>query len=455
VLLGIAVFSWPALESSRSLRWRELLDALLFTTSLFLVFWLAGLGSLFAEAPLPFYQKASQLVFFLDYALLMGLALYRGLNALGWILATFFAVSIGNLTWVSLSLRGHYYPGHLMEPSALLISVLYLLTALAPGPSVQGGESRASRLGSLFLPYLPFLLALPMAVSRLPRQTRAPDSVTLWLGLGMIGLLLLRQLIALWDSHTISRSLETQVRQRTLALEESQAMLLRTQRMNILATLGAGLAHDLNNLLSVVVMTTDLLEEETDAGQPPARKDLDALRRASTQASELVKKLMAFGRRGESQAQLFDLRERVQGMAKVLEKLATPSVQVQWELGPDPLLLRLDPVQIEQILVNLVANARDAMPKGGTLRIRTARCESPKGVQATLSITDSGTGIAEENLGHLFDAFFTTKEPGKGTGLGLASVKAIADECGATITVESQLGMGTTFRLGFRLASAD
>jgi len=459
VLLGVAVLCWPSSQPGRALRWREFMDALLFTTSLFLVFWLLGLGELVSGASLPFHQKAAQLAVFLDYALLMGLTIYRGLNAsgrfanaLGWILAAFFLISIGNLTWIALFLRGRYYPGHPFDAVTVLIPALYLLVALAPAPSPQSQESRGSRLGSLLLPYLPFLLAIPLAIYRIPRQTRPQDSVALWLGLGMIGLLLLRQLVALWDSYVFSRSLEAQVRQRTLALEESQAMLLRTQRMNILATLGAGLAHDLNNLLSVVVMTTDLMEEDTEAGQPPARKDLDALRGASTQAGELVKKLMAFGRRGESRPQLFDLRERVQGMAKILERLATTSVQVHWELGSEPQPLYLDPIQIEQILVNLVANARDAMPKGGVLRIRAKRGEGPEGPSAALSITDSGTGIPKENLSRLFDAFFTTKEPGKGTGLGLASVKAIVDECGATLSVESQVGIGTTFTLRFPLA---
>jgi len=462
ILQGVAVLCWPTSQPGRALRWREFLDALLFTSALLLVFWLLGLGELFSGASFSFQQKTMQLVILLDYALLMGLALYRGLNApgrfttsLGWLLLVFLVISAGNLTWLALFLRGQYYPGHPLEALALVIPALYLLVARAPLPGSQSTESRALRLSGLFLPYLPLLLALPLAIHRIPHQALPRDSVALWLGLGMVGLLLLRQLVALWDSHTFTRSLEIQVQQRTLALEESQAMLLRTQRMNLLATLGAGVAHDLNNLLSVVLMTTDLMEEDTEAGQPPARRDLDALRKASIQAGELVKKLMAFGQRGESRPRVFDLRAQVEGMAKLLEKLATVSVRVRWELGTVPLFLEMDPVQIEQILVNLVANARDAMPKGGILRVRAERCDGPGGPQALLSITDSGTGIPEEHLGRLFDAFFTTKEPGRGTGLGLASVKAIVDECGAKISVESQVGVGTTFTLRFPLATAE
>jgi len=456
-LQAIALFFWPTARSGRALRWREFLDALLFSTSLFLTIWLAGLGHLVSGASLSFFQKIAQLVFALDYTLLMCLVLYRGLNApgrfaspLGWLLAAFTVVSAGNLVWIGLFLRGLYYPGHALDIVGMLVPVLYLLAALAPIPSERRSQPRRPTGTSLALPYLPFLLALPLVVDRILHLEAPQDSVALWLGVGMFGLLLLRQLVALWDSQDFSRSLEALVQQRTLALEESQAMLLRTQRMNILATLGAGLAHDLKNLLSVVGLSTELMEEDLRAGRPSAQKDLDALRGASSQATELVKKLLAFGQRGELQPQLFDLRDRVQGMAKLLEKLATPIVQVRWELGLDPLYLEMDPVQIEQILVNLVANARDAMPGGGRLLIRTEHCQGPEGKhQAALTVADSGIGIPPENLDRLFDAFFTTKDPGKGTGLGLASVKAIADECGATITVVSEPGAGTTFTARF------
>ncbi|MBK8791897.1 MAG: hypothetical protein IPN59_01870 [Holophaga sp.] len=458
VLQGIAVFCWPT-NPGRALRWREFLDALLFTNSLLLVFWLMGLGDLIAKSPLSLSQKAAHLLVFLDYALLMGLAIYRGLNAsgrfanaLGWMLAAFFLVSAGNLAWIGLDLRGLYHAGHPMDALFLLIASLYLLAALAPLPAESLPATKAARLSSLLLPYLPFLMALPMIIYRISHLRQGQDAVALWLGTGMMALLLLRQLVALWDSLLFSRSLEAQVRERTRALEESQALLLRNQRMNIMATLGAGLAHDLNNLLSVIVMTTDLLEEETQAGQAPKPRDLSALRNASTQASDLVKKLMAFGRRAESESHLFDLRERIQGIAKLLEKLATPAVRVEWEHDPNPLYLELDPMHIEQILVNLVANARDAMPTGGRIRIRTRLHQGPEGSLAELAVSDSGTGIPEEHRGQLFDAFFTTKEPGKGTGLGLASVKAIADECLATITVESVVSLGTTFTLRFPLA---
>jgi signal transduction histidine kinase len=462
LLQGIAVFCWPTSKPGGTLRWRQFLDALLFTVSLFLVFWLLGLGDLIVGAPLSQLGKASKLMVFLDYALLMGLAVYRGLdapgrfaNSLGWLLVAFLVVTAGNLAWISLSLRHLYRPGHPLNAALLVIPTLYLLAALAPNHPGRSNPTRASRWSGLLVPYLPLLVALPLVLNRLPNPTKPQDVVALWLGIGMIGVLLIRQLVALWDSNTFSRDLEAQVQQRTRALEESQTVVLRTQRMNLLATLGAGLAHDLNNLLSVVTVTREIMEEDTRIGQLPAAKDFDAMRRATSQASELVNKLMAFGRRDDPQPRLFDLRVLIQGMGKLLEKLATPSVRLQLELGPVPLLLDMDPIQIEQILVNLVANARDAMPAGGGLLIRTRRCTGPEGEGAELAIVDSGIGIPKENLDHIFDAFFTTKQPGKGTGLGLASVKAILEECGATITVASRTDLGTTFTLLFPLVAVD
>jgi signal transduction histidine kinase len=458
VLQFLAVYFWPTEGASRSLRSREILDALLFTTSLFLIFWLLGLGDLVAGAPLPARQKIIQLWYLLDYALLMGMALYRGLNtpgrfanALGWLLATFGVVAAGNLGWIYLHLHGRYYFGHPMDGTALVIAVLYLLTAFGSIPEPAAHERMKERKASLILPYLPFMLALPLAVQRVAHGANSANAAILWLVLGMITALLLRQFSALWDSYRFSRRLEAQVQQRTQALMESQAMLLRTQRLNLLATLGAGLAHDLNNLLSVVGLTTDLMEEDLEAGRPPERKDFNALRRASSQASDMVKKLMAFGRSDEASEQVFDLSERIEGMVKLLEKLATPSIQLRWEPCREPLRLKLDPALIEQILVNLVANARDAMPTGGRLSIRTERNEGLDGSWAVLTVEDSGTGIPEAHLGRLFEAFFTTKESGKGTGLGLASVKAIAEASGATIAVASQLGVGTIFTLRFPL----
>jgi len=268
LLQGIAVFCWPASKPGGTLRWREFLDALLFTVSLFLVFWLLGLGDLIVGAPLSPLEKANKLLVFLDYALLMGLAVYRGLdasgrfaNSLGWLLAAFLVVTAGNLAWISLSLRHSYHPGHPLKALLLLIHTLYLLAALAPNEPGGSTPSVASRWGGLIMPYLPFLLALPLSLYRLPNPAKPQDMVALWLGRGMIGVLLIRQLVALWDSNAFSRNLEAQVQQRTRALEESQAVVLRTQRMNLLATLGAGLAHDLNNLLSVVSVARDIMED--------------------------------------------------------------------------------------------------------------------------------------------------------------------------------------------------
>jgi signal transduction histidine kinase len=455
LLQFIAVLSWPALRPSGALRWREVLDGMIFTSSLFLVFWLLGLGDLEASAAIPARVKGLQLVFFLDYTLLVGVTLYRGLDApgrfrgpLGWILAAFLLIALGNVSWIELFLRGAYHPGHPLNGTGLFIQTLFLLAALAPSPPDRGA-SWEGRAGYLFEPYLPIFVVLPLGVRHLLRHPQGVGAVTLWLALGMAFVVLVRQLVALADMRRFVNSLEATVQKRTGALEELQALMIRNQRMNLLATLGAGLAHDLNNLLSVVKLTSTLLQEDVDEGRPPQGRDLARLQAAADQASGIATNLMAYGRQGEVHAQLFELNEKVRGMANLLEKLAGKDVKVAWSLVDAPMLLELDPMHVEQILVNLVVNARDAMPGGGSLELRTGLL--PTG-HALLEVKDTGTGILPEHLPRLFEAFFTTKEPGKGTGLGLASVKAIAEECGGVICVASDVGQGTTFTLRLPLA---
>ena len=224
-------------------------------------------------------------------------------------------------------------------------------------------------------------------------------------------------------------------------------MMFRTQKMNLLATLGAGLAHDLNNLLSVVKLTSTLLQEDADQNRPPSAGELARLQAAADQASGIAVNLMTYGRQGDPQPQLFDLNDKLRAMADLLEKLAGRGVRVAWDLAPAALPMALDPMQVEQILVNLVVNARDAMPAGGDIQVRTRLLQGTD--QVLLELADSGTGIAPEHMPHLFEPFFTTKGPGQGTGLGLASVKAIAEDCGAVVLVASELGQGTTFTLRF------
>ena len=453
----VAILSWRELKAPRLLRWREAMDAILFTLAVFLVFWLLGLGQLRASPSLPQGAKTLELIFFLDYALLMGVAFYRGLSApgrfngaLGWLLAAFLVITLGNLAWIALTFQGAYYPGHPLELLAPFIHAFYLLAALAR-PTVEverpGGTWRWST-GHLAAPYLPMLVALPLALRHLALHAGERAGVVTTLGLLMILIVMLRQVVALWDLRRSALGLERTIQERTGLLEELQAAVLRTQKLNLMATLGAGLAHDLKNLLSVVKLSSSQLEDELAEGRQLTVRDLGQIQTAADQAQVLVANLMAYGRLEAAAPERFDLNERLLAMAPLLERLATRSVQVTLALEPVFLPLEVDPTRVEQVLHNLVINARDAMPAGGRLRMLTRR----QGDQAVLELADSGTGMAPETLAQIFQPFFTTKKPGLGTGLGLASVKAMVEACGGEIAVASEPGKGTTFTVCLPLA---
>jgi signal transduction histidine kinase len=455
----VAILSWPSLRASRALRWREGLDALIFASSLFMAIWLLGLADLQASATLPAEGKLVQLIFSLDYTILMGAVLFRGLDApgrfrgpLGWILGGYTLVVAGNLAWMAIHLRGGYHPGHPLDSLELVIQAIFLLAGLARSAPRGDRELWEGTSGNLLEPYLPICVAFPLWVHQLLKTGDPRNQVTLYLGFGMILAVLIRQVVALGDLKRFLNSLEATIQARTSALEELQATVFRTQRLNLLATLGAGQAHDMNNLLSVVKLTAVFVKEEAEEGRMPRPKDLERLEGAADQASRLARNLMAYGRQEEPRPDYFDLNLKLEAMKTLVERLASRSVAVTMDLGREPLGLHLDPVQVEQILVNLVVNARDAMPQGGRLRITTRRRLDPPA--ALLEVADTGTGIPPEILDRLFEPFFSTKAPGKGTGLGLASVKAIAGECGATVDVASELGKGAAFTVAFPLAEA-
>ena len=236
----------------------------------------------------------------------------------------------------------------------------------------------------------------------------------------------------------------------SLALEERstlEAQLRQAQRRELVGTLAAGVAHDLGNLLSAVGGNLDLA---SDAGQPAALRER-ALAQASLalrRSHAFLRALLAVGRREPAAPERvpMDLREAMRESAELLKPLLGSGIELRLELPEGPLPLRGDPLQIEQVILNLALNGRDAMPKGGRLSLTAGR--SADG-QPFLSVQDEGEGIPEALRERLFSAFFTTKERDRGSGLGLAMVQAIARSHGATVEVDSAPGQGSTFTLRF------
>jgi two-component system, cell cycle sensor histidine kinase and response regulator CckA len=233
-----------------------------------------------------------------------------------------------------------------------------------------------------------------------------------------------------------------------------EEQLRQSQKMEAVGRLAGGVAHDFNNLLTGIIGYADLLR----AGLPPEsglQADAEEVRKAAERAASLTRQLLAFSRRQVLQPQILSLNEAVGEMERMLRRLIGEDVELVTERAPDLGAVEADPGQIEQVIANLVVNARDAMPAGGRLVVRTANVEvnghpptEPQmrsGSYVLLSVSDSGTGMDGETQARMFEPFFTTKEVGKGTGLGLATVYGIVKQSGGYIWVTSAPGAGSTF----------
>ena len=231
-----------------------------------------------------------------------------------------------------------------------------------------------------------------------------------------------------------------------------QAQLLQAQKLDSVGRVAGGVAHDLNNLLTAVLGYADLLDDSlvTQA----QHSDLEQIREGAQRAAGLTRQLLSFARKQPVTLRNVDVRALVEGMRGLLRRLAGEQIDFSVTTGDRPAVVRGDPGQLEQVILNLAVNARDAMPRGGSLTISVGPLAVPErvpglppGGHIELSVADTGCGMTPEVKQHLFEPFFTTKEPGKGTGLGLATCYGIVSQAGGRIAVESTPGRGSTFRI--------
>jgi PAS domain S-box-containing protein len=233
--------------------------------------------------------------------------------------------------------------------------------------------------------------------------------------------------------------------------------LRQAQKMEAVGRLAGGIAHDFNNLLTIILGYTNLLQDSIGADHP-WRGFVAEIAKASERAADLTRHLLAFGRKQMLQPKVIDLNQVVGGAEKFLRRLITETIELVTELHPSPLLVRIDPGQVEQVILNLAINARDAMPQGGRLTITTAlHPPGPgrAGLQAALTVSDTGHGMDAATKAQIWEPFFTTKGQGKGTGLGLASVYGIIKQSGGDITVASEPGRGAAFTALLPLVAED
>jgi two-component system, cell cycle sensor histidine kinase and response regulator CckA len=240
-------------------------------------------------------------------------------------------------------------------------------------------------------------------------------------------------------------------RARTQAALEEQ--LRQAQKMEAIGQLAGGIAHDFNNLLTAILGYSELLTDQIGPDKPLGR-DLREIMTAAQRAAALTRQLLAFSRKQVLTVTALDLNQVVRDIEAMLRRLIGEHITITTELAADLHAVMADATQLEQVLMNLAVNARDAMPHGGALTIRTWNAIAEAGdavrgagLRVSLSVTDAGTGMAPEIQARIFEPFFTTKERGHGTGLGLAAVHGIVTQLGGSIAVESVVGHGTTFRI--------
>ena len=335
-------------------------------------------------------------------------------------------------------------------PHFFLAVMILTCTGRSLGADKSEGDT-APRIQSL-LPF--YALAIPLVhlglylFGYLDPVARAPREAIVFSGLILFAVLSLAQQISLEGAVASLRS--------DLVVRALDDKLRQSQRLESIGRLAGGIAHDFNNLLMVIKSYAELAQQGLSTGEGKIREKLSEINRAADRAADLVRQLLAFGRRQVLKPEVVHVNELVKGIEGMLSRIIGDDVELIVDLGHDAGYTRVDPALLEQVIVNLVVNARDAMPRGGGVTVSTRSIdrvlngsrEEPDGRRwVELAVTDTGAGIDPTVHDRIFEPYFTTKEMGKGTGLGLATVYGIVDQSGGTIVVESELGKGATFRV--------
>jgi len=236
--------------------------------------------------------------------------------------------------------------------------------------------------------------------------------------------------------------------------DELQQRLLQAQKLESIGRLAGGIAHDFNNILNIIIGCAEMAASESDRSL--VNEYLDEILKAATRSADLTRQLLGFARRQTARPRVIDLNDLVSASLKMLGRLIGEHVTLSWHPGVDVWQVRIDPGQVDQILVNLTANARDAIADVGAVVIRTENVPVssslmypglPRGEYVRLAVVDNGRGMDDETQRNMFEPFYTTKSPGRGTGLGLSICYGIVADHGGRIEVDSQLGVGSTFRV--------
>jgi two-component system, cell cycle sensor histidine kinase and response regulator CckA len=338
----------------------------------------------------------------------------------------------------------------LLVPELSLLFTFVTFIFLAFGLCFLSGRASKQVVTLTLVVALVFLLTSVV----LHWSSGVPDDVYRWFIL--VGVLMSLSVDAI-IFIMLRRTLEARARRLVEAEREAAQMLRRLaqqERLESLGKLAGGVAHDFNNLLGVILNYTAFIAEAAE-GRPDLLQDLEEVQSAAKRAAALTRQLLIFGRRDLSHGEVVDINSVIRDTERLLRSAVGEHIEFGMRLSGAAHRVRIDTSHLEQVLLNLSVNARDAMPEGGSLLIETSQHEfhdegngAPgPGRYVCLSVTDTGAGFTEEARQHVFEPFFTTKPAGRGTGLGLATIYGIAKEAGGDIQLLSELGVGTTIRV--------
>ena len=363
---------------------------------------------------------------------------------------------VGDLAYARAAAVGAHRPGIWYEPLYLLAACLTAAAAQLQGEHRERDDDAPRQFalastGSSLLPYAAVLGAVLAVVLEVGDRWPTPLGRMVIAAVALTGLVMARQLIARRHLEVLAAAEQARLtRQAALEVQLQQA-----QKLEAVGLLAGGIAHDFNNILTAIRATAELAA----ATDPAVREDMDDIMRAVDHGASLTRQLLAFGRRDAVQVQRLDLRDVVRDMDAMLRRVVTGEIVLRVTLPDEGVPVEVDRAQVEQVLLNLAINARDAMPAGGTLAVGvgTTTVGTPTAVlaagrYATLVVADTGHGMPPEVIARMFEPFFTTKPRGRGSGLGLSTVYAIVTRAGGTIDVTSTVGQGTSFEVLLPLA---
>jgi len=456
-----AMFLWPWHRSEQQHRGLHILGSVIFAASLALLLWMirgfesghVSLSSFSAVFQLAVINTAARTV------LLGGAIMFllsedprRVQGPLGMILA-------GVVIMVTAALGVASTTGAAPTGIALsawfafgqMVPLLFGLSAWIPAPLETATPSRRfPEPAAIALQYVPFVVT-GVFLAQIDVHDRRELTISLAAFLTISLVVVVRQVVVFRAVQQANRALEERVTERTRKLEQVQAVLVRNERLNTLATLGAGLTHDLNNLHGVIGMSAEMMQHDVARGMPVHDEHLREITTAITRAGRLTKRLMSFARdeMGTAKPTLIDLCAAVGAQEELMRMLLPRTVSLTLALNAPRRYVLTPATLVEQVLVNLISNARDAMPDGGEIVVTVRLAEGAESA-LLLEVRDTGHGIPPEIQASIFETFFSTKAD-KGTGIGLASVRALMHDVGGTIGVESTPGEGATFLLTFPL----